>query len=890
MMADGGHKLIGPTAEAVAFTWEGAAWPSRRGGVAPVRRRVEALSAVGVDVVVLSQADVAHVDEQLRSRPPGPGRLLLCGGRGTDLFEAGPEGLRPLRVRADGRSGGLLPRAAGRTCGPDAIQGVLGLLAGRGVGPGLILLIGTEFGVLDGVAGSDSWLLGTETARVIAVSVGAEPGQVPAAVVQVGGGRPAFLALLDEQLRRRSRGRVAWVDEDPAWVLRETGIDPLRHRVTESLFTLGAGGLATRGSVEEARPGGVPAVLAAGVYDGTGPGQHLLPGPGWTAVPIEPAPAQDVRVLDLRTGVLARTEQGLDAYPLRSLRFASITLPGVVAMRAEALADRLRPGVPFQRPPGKAMPGGHQDGVHWAAVAADHGGGISALAVQRTRRDGRLRTVERVASYVTGQRRRPRPGAAADALRAAGDLGFDRLLAEHRAAWAARWAAVDVRIPDDPAAQLAIRFALFQLWCNTKSRDELAVGARGVSGTGYAGHVFWDADVFVLPAVLSMDPAAAAAMIRYRLRRLRAAQARARAAGRRGACFPWESAADGEDITPASGHLGGRVIPILTGQLEEHVTADVAWAAARYAEWTGRSDRLARPLLLETARYWASRCRLDDAGDAHIDAVIGPDEYHERVDDNAYTNVMARWNLRAAADAADRAGLTDAESRSWRDLAARIVDGYDPATGRYEQFAGYFGLEPLLVADFAAPPVAADLLLGRERVAASQVIKQPDVLMLHHLVPEEVEAGSLAPNLDYYGPRTAHGSSLSPAVTASLLARARRPDEALAMLRTALALDTADLSGTTAAGLHLANLGGVWQAMLIGFAGLRVRAGVLTVDPQLPGAWGSLQLRFRCLGRRVRLDITREHVEIATDGPLRAGLAGATPGLVSGGARLDRRG
>jgi trehalose/maltose hydrolase-like predicted phosphorylase len=470
------------------------------------------------------------------------------------------------------------------------------------------------------------------------------------------------------------------------------------------------------------------------------------------------------------------------------------------------------------------------------------------------------------------------------------DLGFDRLLAGHRAAWAARWEAVDVRIPDDPAAQLALRFALFQLWCNTRAGGELAVGARGLSGTGYAGHVFWDADVFVLPAVVSIDPAAAAAMIRYRLRRLKAARARARAVGRRGACFPWESAASGEDVTPASVPLGGRVVPVLAGQLEEHVTADVAWAAARYAEWTGRPARFALPLLLETAGYWASRCRLDDAGDAHIDGVIGPDEYHERVNDNAYTNVMARWNLRAAADAAGRAGLPNAEGRRWRDLAGRIVDGYDPATGRYEQFAGYFGLEPLLVADFATPPVAADLLLGRERVAGSQLIKQPDVLMLHHLVPGEVAAGSLGPNLDYYGPRTAHGSSLSPAVTASLLARAGRPDEALAMLRTALALDIADLSGMTAAGLHLANLGGVWQAVLSGFAGVRVGAGVLSVDPQLPGAWGSLQVRFRCLGRRVRLDITRERVEIGTDGPLLAGLAGAMPRRVADRASFDRRG
>jgi trehalose/maltose hydrolase-like predicted phosphorylase len=182
--------------------------------------------------------------------------------------------------------------------------------------------------------------------------------------------------------------------------------------------------------------------------------------------------------------------------------------------------------------------------------------------------------------------------------------------------------------------------------------------------------------------------------------------------------------------------------------------------------------------------------------------------------------------------------------------------------------------------------VAADLLLGRERVAGSQLIKQPDVLMLYHLVPDQVEPGSLEPNIDYYGPRTTHESSLSPAITASVLARAGRPDEALAMLRTALALDVDDLTGTTGAGLHMANLGGVWQAIVAGFAGVRVRAGVMTVDPQLPEAWESLRLRFRCLGRRVQLEITRERTGIWADGALMTALAGQTPRLVTGSASL----
>jgi trehalose/maltose hydrolase-like predicted phosphorylase len=293
------------------------------------------------------------------------------------------------------------------------------------------------------------------------------------------------------------------------------------------------------------------------------------------------------------------------------------------------------------------------------------------------------------------------------------------------------------------------------------------------------------------------------------------------------------------------------------------------------------------PLLVETARYWASRARRDADGRVHIDAVIGPDEYHESVNDNAYTNVMARWNLRAGADAADRAGIA-ADTRRWRELADGLVDGYDAATGRYEQFAGYFGLEPLLVAEFAEPPVAADLLVGRDRLSGSQIIKQPDVLMLHHLVPSQVQPGSLEPNLDFYGPRTAHGSSLSPAVTATLLARAGRADEALAMLGLALMLDIGDTTGMTAAGLHMANLAGVWQAMLGGFAGVAVHTGVLTIDPQLPAAWGSLEIRFRCLGRRVRLSITRDDVVVRADGPLQARLVGDGPRAVSGTTRLGR--
>ncbi|MGD0256096.1 MAG: hypothetical protein ABSB99_11235, partial [Acidimicrobiales bacterium] len=416
-------------------------------------------------------------------------------------------------------------------------------------------------------------------------------------------------------------------------------------------------------------------------------------------------------------------------------------------------------------------------------------------------------------------------------------VGFDALLAEHREAWARRWADAEVVIEGSPEDEFAARFSVFHLLSNTADNEEAAVGARGLSGNAYGGHVFWDADVFVLPVLVAIRPAAARAMLEYRIHRLPAARAAAEAQGLKGARFPWESAADGSDVTPRwIRGKQGQLIPIRTGQREEHVVADVAWAAARYATWTG--DRsfvtgVGRDLLVDTARYWSSRIRMDAEGRGHLYGVIGPDEDHAVVDDNAFTNVMARWNLRQGAELLSEAGDNE-EAERWRGLADALIDGWNPERGIYEQFAGYFDLEPLLVSQVAPPPtVGINVLLGAERVAGSQIIKQADVLMLHHLVPEEVMPGSLAPCLAFYEPRTAHGSSLSPAVHASLFARAGEPQRALELFRLAARLDLDDVTGTTAGGLHLGAMGGTWQALAYGFLGLRADAGARLGDDSL---------------------------------------------------------
>jgi trehalose/maltose hydrolase-like predicted phosphorylase len=452
------------------------------------------------------------------------------------------------------------------------------------------------------------------------------------------------------------------------------------------------------------------------------------------------------------------------------------------------------------------------------------------------------------------------------ALEDAARIGFDGLLAEHRAVWDRRWAQADIEIEGDDEAQKAVRFALFHLLFCAPIAGEAAVGARGLTGLGYAGHVFWDADVFVLPALAAVLPAAARTMVEYRLRRLDAATALASASGRPGARFPWESADTGDDVTPrtARDHEGG-VVEILTGMYEEHITTDVAWAAQHYLDWTGDDDvgdRVAE-LIVATARYWASRIRLD-GGRAHIDGVMGPDEYHEIVDDNAFTNILVRWHLRRAAALVAETH----EAARLRHLADLLVDGFDPRGNRHEQFAGFFALEPLRIADVAPVPIAADVLLGRSRTKGAQVVKQPDVLMAHHLVPDELPAGSLAADLDEYLPRTAHGSSLSPAICAALLARAGRPDDAMVLFDLAARLDLDDLTGATGGGLHLATFGGLWQAVVHGFAGTRPRDGRLQVEPHLPTRWRRLRVRLQFQGEPVLVDVAHDRITVESDAPV----------------------
>lgn len=285
---------------------------------------------------------------------------------------------------------------------------------------------------------------------------------------------------------------------------------------------------------------------------------------------------------------------------------------------------------------------------------------------------------------------------------------------------------------------------------------------------------------------------------------------------------------------------------------------------ARYLAWTWDAGTVptARTLLAETARYWASRVAVDSAGRAHLDDVIGPDEYHEGVDDNAFTNAMARWNLEQAAS---RKRPGDPESAHWRALAAALVDGYDEGERRHEQFSGYFELDPLTVADLPTGQNPVDAL-GWQRLQGTQLLKQADVLMLHLLVPELAGPGALGNDIDWYEPRTTHASSLSRPVHAAVLARAGRLDGALDHLRYSATIDLENRGARTAEGLHIATMGGVWHALVHGIAGLELDDGNLWLEPHLPPGWEALEFQVLVHDMPFRVRVQPDRVSVQAPG------------------------
>lgn len=456
---------------------------------------------------------------------------------------------------------------------------------------------------------------------------------------------------------------------------------------------------------------------------------------------------------------------------------------------------------------------------------------------------------------------------AGELLNEAARAGRERLLAEQRG-WCARfWERADVRVEGMPDAQQAVRWNLFQIAQASARADGRGVSAKGVSGSGYSGHYFWDTEVYVLPFLCYCLPAAARGALELRHGMLPAARRRAEVMSVAGALFPWRT---------IGGEEASAYYPAGTAQY--HIDADVAYAVLRYARVTGDEEFLAGPgteLLVETARMWRSLGFFGGEPERfHLHSVTGPDEYSAVVNDNFYTNAMARLNLEAAAELAEARpgvlGTTPAEIAEWRRAARLMALPFDARLGINAQDAEFLSRERWDLA--ATPREKRPLLLHYHPLVIyrHQVLKQVDLVLAEFLLGSRFDPEQKRRDFEYYDPLTTGDSTLSAAVQSIMAAEVGYQRRALRHFGRTLVTDLADLHGNAADGVHVAAAGGTWLALVCGFGGMRDDAGELRFDPRLPVGWPSLAFTLGWQGSLLRVELRREAVsfEVTSGSPV----------------------
>ncbi len=490
----------------------------------------------------------------------------------------------------------------------------------------------------------------------------------------------------------------------------------------------------------------------------------------------------------------------------------------------------------------------HED---WARVTT--GGTLHA--------DERLSFTKFVAYGWSSQRTVPALRDQVDAaLTSAVLAGWQTFCDEQAATMAEFWDGADVIIEGDPAVQQAVRFALFHTFQAAARAEQRAIPAKGLTGPGYDGHAFWDTESFVLPVLTATAPQAAADALVWRRTTLDMARERAATMKLRGAAFPWRTIRGQE----TSGYWPA-------GTAAFHVNADIAVAAIRYVRWTGDSEferHTALPLLVETARLWVSLGYHGEDGYFHIDGVTGPDEYSAIVDDNTYTNLMARQNLAGAAAVAERwsdeateLGVTADEIESWQDAAKAMAMPFDQHRQVVAQDKD-FTSHAMWDFDASADDNSYPLLLHAPYfdIYRKQVVKQSDLVLALHWCGDAFTFEQKARSFAYYEPLTVRDSSLSACTQAVVAAEVGHLDLAADYLAEAALMDLRDLEHNTRDGVHIASLAGTWLAVVAGFGGMRDNDGSLCMHPQLPPSWSSYEFRLRWRGARIRVHVNGREV------------------------------
>lgn len=726
-----------------------------------------------------------------------------------------------------------------------------------------------------------------------------------------------------------------------AWTVEQEGLDPAREHGMESLFTVGNGYLGVRGAPDTPLPGSHGDLFIAGVYDKKSPDRPYselefisddrgdyahselvsLPFPFRLRLVVDGRALEPGgrlcrahrRTLSLRDGTLlgsADYDTDVDRrVAVRTRRFASLADPhlllqevtvcllnhsGTIELDAAMEDPELAASHPHLSPLAPSSADQRWDVQRYQTRASN----VEICAAARTfvegqhlpsvrwvvpAQIGRTIVFRKYVSVFTSRDTAAPEAAACQRVEQLHFGDFDEALGAHAARWADVWRRADVRVRGSPATEQALRFNSYHLVSAADRDPRVSVGARALTGRAYEGHVFWDVEMFKLPFYVHTFPDVARCLLLYRHHTLPGARRRAQALGCRGACFAWESTVTGDDATPSSIRLkdSGKEIPIFTGTQQLHVTSAVADGVWRYWEATRDRDFMlaaGAELLVETARFWACRSTWGSRH-FHIREVVGPDEYHHSVNDNAYTNWMARANLERAASAVEwlereapgawdtlaaRLGVERGEPAQWTEVAQQLLCPEPNSDGVIEQFEGFFDLE-----DYALPreerfkaPVSR--LFDWERINRLKLIKQADVLMLLHVLPGLFPREIVAANYRYYEPLTDHASSLSPGIHAAIAARIGLREDAERYWREALWLDLSDRMGNNALGIHPACMGATWQALVFGFLGVQLTESGPVRDPEaiatFPAAWQEISLRLAWRGQTHHVQVSREEL------------------------------
>lgn len=727
--------------------------------------------------------------------------------------------------------------------------------------------------------------------------------------------------------------------DSTGWNVIETefNLNELHHK--ETVFTLGNGYLGTRGTFEEGYPNDSAATIINGVYDDVAIATtQLVNCPSWLSLVVKVGEERfrlDAgellyyeRRLDMRLGLLNRevrwrSPQG-HTVDFHFQRFASLADQHVLAIRCEITSQDFEGDIsveveynPQQDTQGvqhwQTLNSGSAGNIVWLHSQTLHSGielGMAAKLVvegeeaallgdgrgeQNTSPSltktfqcvpGQTVTVDKIVTLFTSRDTETPMAAALNRL--ADEPSYSTLFAAHIAAWEQVWQDSDIIIEGDRKAQLSIRYNIFQVLAAAPRHDDrVSIPPKTLSGFAYSGHIFWDTEIFILPFLTLTQPALARNLLTYRYHTLDGARRKAKEAGYSGAMYAWESATTGDEVTPRwVPGKNGEQIRIWCGDIEVHISTDVAYAAWNYWRYTGDDEWMrdyGAEIILDTATFWESRVEWNPQRNSYdIRDVIGPDENHDRVDNNAFTNLMAQWHLQSALmlwnwlhqaypDAAKqlevKLNLGTERFASWASIAKNIYVNQDLETGLMEQFEGFFDLEDINWADYETRTTSLQGLLGVEATSQKQILKQPDVLMLFYLLRDVYDRKTLQTNWDYYNPRTDHtyGSSLGPAIHAILACDLNQPQEAYTHFMRSALVDLEDVRRNAAEGIHAASAGGVWQAVIFGFAGIRMTQFGPVACPNLPSGWTRLKFRLQWCNQWYEFDLQPEKIQTFAD-------------------------